>query len=172
MVVVAETVVVEPMREADVSVVCAIERRCYPVPWHEHAYLTEIANRSACYLVARVEGAIVGYAGMWVVMDEAHITTIAVDIPFRRRHIGERLLLSLVEEAVYRQAARASLEVREHNMAAQRLYAKYGFRAAAMRKRYYSDNQENALVMWVDQLQEPDYWRKLDDLRGALPAPE
>jgi [ribosomal protein S18]-alanine N-acetyltransferase len=169
MVAVTYRVIVEPMRDADVPAVAAIERRCYPVPWHENAYHTEIANRSACYLVARQAGVIVGFAGMWVVMDEAHITTLAVDKPCRRQHIGERLMLSLVEEAVYRQATRASLEVREHNDAAQRLYTKYGFRRAALRKRYYSDNQENAVVMWVDELQEPAYWRKLDDLRAALP---
>lgn len=168
MVSISHRLLIEPMRTADVEAVSAIERRCYPVPWHENAYHTEIANRSACYLVARLGGTIVGYAGMWVVMDEAHVTTVAVDIPYRRRYIGERLFLSLMEEAIYRQAAHASLEVREHNVGAQRLYSKYGFRPAAMRRRYYSDNQENAIVMWVNELQTPAYWALLDDLRAML----
>lgn len=147
-----EGATIGPMRLADVAAVADIDRRCYPVPWDPHAYVTELGNRSACYLVAHVRGEIVGYAGMWVVMDEAHITTLAVSPQHRRRGIGERLLVGLLEEAIWRGAVRASLEVRQHNHAAQALYRKHGFRTAALRKRYYSDNQENAIVMWVDDL--------------------
>lgn len=157
------TVTIDPMTDADVKQIAEIERHCYALPWHENAYHTEIANRCAVYLVARVDGEPVGYAGMWVVMDEAHITTIAVDPPHRGRHIGERLLHSLLSEAVRRNAVRASLEVREHNTVAQTLYEKYLFRRAAIRKNYYTDNHENAIVMWIDGMQDDDYRRMLAD---------
>src|SRR5262249_59372448 len=90
------------------------------------------------------------------------------DMPFRGRKIGERLLQALMEEATYRGADRATLEVRENNIAAQNLYRKYGFRDAAIRKNYYTDNRENALVMWADHMRDPAYKQKLRELRSQL----
>jgi ribosomal-protein-alanine N-acetyltransferase len=168
MAIIIDPVSIEPMRRSDVPTVSAIERRCYATPWHENAYYTELSNRCACYLVARLDGQIVGYAGMWVIMDEAHITTLAVDPPHRGKKIGERLLLNLLEEAIIAGASRATLEVREHNVVAQQLYRKYGFREAAIRKNYYTDNQENAIVMWVDDLRTPEYRQRLARLRHQL----
>src|SRR5258708_24803021 len=103
---------------------------------------------------------------MWVIMDEAHITTLAVDHPFRGRKIGERLLQALMEEATYRGADRATLEVREHNVVAQNLYRKYGFRDAAIRKRYYTANHQNALGMSADTLRAPEYAQNRPELRS------
>ena len=164
MAILVEYVSIEPMRNADVEQVGKIERRSYPTPWHEHAYLTEINNRSACYLVARTAGVVVGYAGMWVVMDEAHITTLAVAPEQRGKGIGERLLQALLEQAYLMGASRATLEVRERNVVAQSLYRKYGFREAAIRKNYYADNHENALVMWVDEIDSSRYRQRLREL--------
>src|SRR5205807_7845777 len=107
-------------------------------------------------------------AGMWVIMDEGHITTIAVDPQLRGRRIGERLMHGMLEEAIYRGATRATLEVREHNVVAQNLYRKYGFREAAIRKNYYTDNQENAIIMWADDIHDPAYARRLRQLRNEL----
>jgi ribosomal-protein-alanine N-acetyltransferase len=118
--------------------------------------------------VARLDRRIVGYGGMWVVMDEAHITTLAVDPPFRRRKIAQRLLMALLEEAVILGAVRATLEVRETNLAAQNLYHKFGFRVTGVRKAYYTDNGENALVMWAEGIGEPEYVGRLEALRKAL----
>src|SRR5262245_2483584 len=112
MAIIIDPVSVEPMRRADVEAVSAIERRCYTTPWHENAYYTELSNRSACYLVARLDGQVVGYGGMWVIMDEAHITTLAVDPPHQGKKIGERLLQGMLEEAILHGASRATLEVR------------------------------------------------------------
>jgi len=168
MAIIIDPVSVEPMRRADVPSVSAIERRCYPTPWHENAYYTELTNRSACYLVARLDGQVVGYAGMWVIMDEAHITTLAVDPPHQGKKIGERLLQAMLEEAILHGATRATLEVREHNYKAQNLYRKYGFREAAIRKNYYTDNQENAVVMWVDDLRDPAYRERLRELKHQM----
>jgi [ribosomal protein S18]-alanine N-acetyltransferase len=168
MAILIDPVSVEPMRRSDITAVSAIERRSYATPWHENAYYTELSNRSAIYLVARLGGEVIGYCGMWVIMDEAHITTIAVDPRQRGRKIGERLMLAMMEEAVVIGAARASLEVREHNVAAQNLYRKFGFREAAIRKNYYTDNHENAVVMWVDELRTLAYERRLRELKQAL----
>ena len=168
MAIIIDPVSIEPMRYADVEAVARIERRCYPTPWNPNAYYTELSNRSASYFVARAEGQVVGYAGMWVIMDEAHITTIAVEPEHRGLKIGERLLVALLEDAIYRGGSRASLEVREHNVVAQNLYRKYLFRDAAIRKNYYSDNNENALVMWVDDIRDLDYQENLGELKRQL----
>jgi ribosomal-protein-alanine N-acetyltransferase len=168
MAILIDPVSVEPMRKADIQSISAIEKRCYATPWHENAYHTELTNRSACYLVARYAGEVIGYGGMWVIMDEAHITTLAVDPAHRGKKIGERILHSLLEEAIINGASRATLEVREHNQIAQGLYRKYGFREAAIRKNYYTDNQENALVMWVDDIGSSAYAQELRELKHQL----
>jgi len=140
------------MKRDDTPKVMEIERECFPVPWHESAYLTELANRSAYYIVSTIDEEIVGYAGMWVIIDEAHITTLGVCKSSRGHKIGEQLLVGLLEEAMKRGAKRATLEVRQSNQVAQNLYVKYGFKPAAVRRGYYTDNHENALVMWIDDM--------------------
>lgn len=170
MAIIVDPVSVEPMRRQDVEQVSAIERRCYPTPWHETAYYTELTNRCAVYFVARLDRQVVGYGGMWVVMDEAHITTLAVSPEYRGRKIGERLLYALLEEAAVQGATRATLEVRERNVVAQNLYRKYGFREAAIRRNYYTDNQENAVVMWADDIASPAYAEQLRMLHRELYA--
>ena len=156
------------MQPEDVPLVMVIERECFPIPWRESAYLTEVANRSAYYIVACVNSEIVGYGGMWAIMDEAHITTLGVSKACRGRKIGEQVLAALLEEAIRRQARRATLEVRESNTAAQNLYRKYGFQPAAIRRGYYTDNDENALVMWVDNLSGLGYSAKFKELKQRL----
>ena len=163
-----ELVRIDRMQRGDVPRVMEIERQSFTTPWHESAYLTELANRSAYYIVARVGDKIVGYSGMWVIMDEAHITTIAVDPEHRGRKIGEQVLIAMLEEAQRRGARRATLEVRESNEVAQNLYRKYGFVPAAIRRGYYSDNGENAIVMWVDDILSPHYQSLLADLKRRL----
>jgi len=140
------------MNREDLPRVMEVERECFPTPWQESAYITELSNRSAYYIVATVDDLIVGFAGMWVIADEAHITTLGVARDWRGKKIGEQLLIGLLDEAISRGARRATLEVRESNTVAQNLYSKYGFRPAAIRRGYYTDNHENAIVMWVDDL--------------------
>lgn len=156
------------MQREDVPRVMEIERECFPTPWHESAYLTELANRSAYYVVACVGGEIVGYAGMWVIMDEAHITTLGVAANSRGAKIGERLLVALLDEGMRRHVRRATLEVRQSNTVAQNLYRKYDFAPAAIRRGYYTDNHENAVVMWIDNLREPDFLRRYDEHKRLL----
>lgn len=157
------------MRLEDIPRVLEIERQSFRTPWPRDAYTHELTeNRLAAYLVARADDDIVGFAGMWVILDEAHITTIAVDPAYRGQHVGERLLVGLIDSALSRGARWMTLEVRKSNDTAQALYKKYGFREIGVRKGYYSDNREDAIVMWSGNLQEKDYQRKLGELREAL----
>lgn len=156
------------MQPEDVPAVMVIELECFAVPWRESAYLTELANRSAYYIVACIDSEIVGYGGQWVIMDEAHITTLGVSGKHRGCKVGERVLVALLEEALRHEARRATLEVRESNQVAQNLYKKYGFQPAAIRRGYYTDNHENALVMWVDNLSGIAYTAKFNELKQRL----
>jgi len=155
----------------DLSAVHAIERASFSVPWPDDAYRNELStNRLASYVVARAEDAVVGFAGLWVMVDEAHVTTFAVDPQWRRRGVGQRLLLALVDLAIARRAREATLEVRLSNMPARRLYEKYGFRPVGIRPRYYSDNGEDALIMTTDGLDSAAMHARLANLRAALDA--
>jgi ribosomal-protein-alanine N-acetyltransferase len=157
------------MTYADIPAVHAIERRSFSVPWPDDAYRNELAtNRLASYVVARADDAVVGFAGLWVMVDEAHVTTFAVDPRWRRRGIGERMLLALLDISVARHAREATLEVRLSNMPARRLYEKYGFRPVGIRPRYYSDNGEDALIMTTDALESPAMRDRIAALRAAL----
>jgi [ribosomal protein S18]-alanine N-acetyltransferase len=162
---------VEPMTVDDLRAVHAIERASFSVPWPDDAYRNELlTNRLASYVVARAGDEIAGFGGLWVMVDEAHITTFAVDPRWRRRGVGEWLLLGLLDRAVERRAREATLEVRLSNVPARRLYEKYGFRPVGIRPRYYSDNGEDALIMTTDALAAPAMRARLARLRDALEA--
>ena len=139
---------VERMDPCDLDVVLAIERACFTSAWTRESYLVELRNPSSWYLVARHAGEVIGYGGVWVIEDEAHITTLAVHQARRRRGLGSLLLSHLLGVAAARGAARATLEVREQNLAAQSLYGKFGFEKTGELFRYYGDTGENAVVMW------------------------
>ena len=156
------------MRDEDVEIVAALDRKCFPTPWSVSAYITEVHNPSGYYIVAKSDGRVVGYAGMWLIMDESHITTIGVEPSFRGMKIGERMLVNLLDEAVHRGARRATLEVRRHNLVAQNLYLKYCFRFAAVRKGYYTNNNEDALVMWVDDMSSDDFLKVFRTRKAEL----
>lgn len=162
-------IVVDRMTVDDLIVVQVIERESFSTPWPAHAYRQEIEqNRLAHYIVARFRGAIVGFAGIWLLVDEAHITTFATRTAWRRQGIGERLLVALLELARARGAKEATLEVRPSNIPAKRLYEKYGFKVVGVRPRYYSDNSEDALIMTTDSLDGRPMRERLAELRAAL----
>ncbi len=164
-------VMVQPMTVADLPDVQVIERVSFTTPWPANAYRQELeANRLAHYLVARIGERIVAYGGIWLMVDEAHVTTFAVHPGYRRRGIGERLLLALLDLAIDRQAREATLEVRLSNLPARRLYEKYGFRPVGIRPRYYSDNQEDALIMTTEPLELPAMRERIARLRAELDA--
>lgn len=148
-------VVVDPMRMDDVAAVHEIERLSFRTPWPAYAFEQELrANRLARYIVARAGDRIVGFAGIWMMVDEAHVTTFGVHPDWRRQAIGRQLLLNLVELADSIGARRMTLEVRESNVAAQALYQRFGFEVVGRRKAYYSDDGEDALVMTTPGLAE------------------
>ncbi len=111
---------------------------------------------------------IIGFAGLWLMVDEAHVTTIAMHPNFRRLGLGELMLVSLIDIAYHIGAKRVTLEARVSNYTAQNLYRKYGFREAGVRYRYYSDNQEDAVIMWTDEINSPVYKQKFQELKAKL----
>jgi ribosomal-protein-alanine N-acetyltransferase len=161
---------IEPMSLQDLPRVREIEAGSFAVPWPRDAYRAEIQdNKVADYIVARDDdGAVVGFAGMWVIFDEAHVTTIAVDRRHRGMRIGSRLMLALIDRALRRGARWMTLEVRPSNSVALRMYRTLGFRDVALRKRYYSDNGEDAVVMWSGNLLDPAAQARLDAVRRDL----
>ena len=162
---------VEPMRQEDLPAVHEIERRSFTTPWPAHAYRTEIeSNRLAHYRVVRLDGRVVAYAGIWLMVDEAHVTTFAVDPAYRRRGVGERLLLAMLDLAIDKGAREATLEVRLSNTAARSLYEKYGFRPVGIRPNYYSDDNEDALIMTTDALDDRRMRSRLAELRASIAA--
>lgn len=146
-------VTIDKMRLVHVDQVTWIEERVYSSPWSRNAFINEIMdNGLASYFVALLEGNVIGYAGIWTILDEAHITNLAVHPDYQCRGVGRMLLETLVQEAGRRGAARITLEVRLSNYRAQDLYRKFGFEPRGVRPRYYKD--EDALVMWLDNLQD------------------
>ncbi len=163
-------IVIEDMRLDDIPAVQIVENASFPLPWPANAFRHELSqNKNAHYIVAREGEHIVGYAGLWLSLDEAHITTFAVLPEYRRRKIGERMLLAIFERAERLGAEWLTLEVRASNLPAQRLYEKYGFRPAGIRRRYYSDNNEDAIIMWTERLRDRSVRDRVAKLREALP---
>lgn len=186
--------IVEPMSLGDLDQVIEIERVAFSAPWSARAYQFEIAQnehstmivvRPAPYVGDRLyqwlnslkllkPGPVLGYAGFWLLVDDAHVATIATHPQWRRRGLGELLLLSLLERGAELGALRATLEVRVSNQAAQGLYQKYGFETISRRRRYYSDNNEDAFIMSTEPFQTPSFQANLHlcriDLHARLQA--
>lgn len=159
------------MRRRHLRSVLRIESRVYPVPWSMSLFLSELALRSTrAYYVAFVGKQLVGYAGLMMTLDDGHITTIAVDPAWHRHKVGSRLLLAVVREALRRGATSLTLEVRLSNKAAQTLYRRFGFRPVGVRKNYYSETKEDALVMWAEEVAGPDYARLLVSIEAEIPG--
>jgi [ribosomal protein S18]-alanine N-acetyltransferase len=171
---------VDPMSVDDLTAVVGIEALAVAQPWPLSAYQRDLeTNRSAWYCVARAPGPtptacptdaarVVGFGGMWIQVDEAHITMIAVHPRFRRRRVGEVLLVRMIEEALARRAEVVTLEVRVSNLAGFRLYRKYGFVEVGRRRGYYADTGEDGLIMTTPDLDDPTWRVRFDRLAGAL----
>jgi ribosomal-protein-alanine N-acetyltransferase len=180
--------VIEPMTLADLDSVMGIERVAFPTPWSARAYRYEITqNKQSTMVVARPRvhprgllawlrdhleptrpDSLLGYAGLWLLIDEAHICTIAVHPDRRREGLGELLLLALLDQGMELGARQATLEVRVSNLAAQRLYHKYGFEIVSIRKRYYSDNGEDAYIMTTPPFDTSEFQANLQERRCQL----
>jgi len=162
------------MSREDLEEVCFIERRTFPSPWSRGVFENELAKAggtrtgATIYLVAKIPGRVVGYTGLFQVGDEGHITNLAVDFKYRRKGIGTLLVLSLIESATRRGIKRLTLEVRKPNLVAQEFYRKFGFREVGLRKGYYSDTGEDAVVMWIGDITSEDCLKRLEGLREEL----
>jgi ribosomal-protein-alanine N-acetyltransferase len=155
---------VSEMTPADIPAVHAIESASFPTPWPPYAFREELeTNRMAHYLVVRAGMRVIAYAGIWLMVDEAHVTTFAVLPAYRRRGIGGLLLCELMAMSADLGAAVCTLEVRLSNGAARRLYGEFGFKPVGVRPRYYSDNGEDALIMTTDRLESPEMQQLLAD---------
>ena len=139
---------IRPMTRQDVPSVYAVERICFRTPWSKMALIGELRNDVAHYLVVEYEQRIVGYAGMWVLFDEAHITNVAILPAYRRSGFGTKLMLAMMELARLLGATAMTLEVRENNFGAQKMYEQLGFVQNGFRPRYYPDTGEGALLLW------------------------
>jgi ribosomal-protein-alanine N-acetyltransferase len=179
---------VERMQLADLRQVMAIERTAFPTPWPTSAYHHELTqNDLSTYLVVRERRVqtgplrhlarlsarpVLGYGGLWMIVDEAHISTLAVHPEWRGKSLGELLLVALIEAAMLRGAVVATLEVRVSNRVAQALYRKHAFAQVGRRKGYYTDNHEDALIMTTPRLDEPRfaarYAARVERLRERL----
>lgn len=137
------------MIEEDIEGVLEIERQCFETPWSLNAFKMELKSDIALYIVARYEDKVVGYGGLWNILNEGHITNIAVSEEFRNKGIGSKILSELIEVSKSKNTSSMTLEVRRNNESAKHLYKKYGFEEAGVRPKYYADNNEDAIIMWL-----------------------
>lgn len=135
------------MTPLDLEQVMTIEQEAFSLPWSRQSYENELNNQYANYLVIDYQGDVSGYGGIWVIFDEAHITNVAIASNFRGRGWGRMLMLELEKLACRKRAVRILLEVRPSNRTAIAMYHGLGFMVSGLRKQYYSDNNEDAIVM-------------------------
>lgn len=149
---------IQPMQKNEVDKVLKIEEQAYgDHHWSKDSFYGELSNDLAHYYSAfDLEGNLIGYAGSWQILDEAHITTIAVKPELKRKKIGEALLNKILEECYKNEIKYITLEVRASNIPAISLYEKYGFKSLGTRKGYYQNNNEDALIMWTENI----FWDK------------
>ncbi len=163
---------ITPMRRRHLRQVLRIDHAVYPRPWSLGLYLGELATiEGRSYLVARRGASVLGYAGLMVIVNDAHVTTVAVAPAHQHQGIATRLLLVLLRDAVTLGAERVTLEVRASNREAQALYGRFGFAPAGVRKGYYVDNREDAVIMWAIDVATPAYAERLAAIEASLPSP-
>lgn len=142
--------ILRKMTKNDVDGVYAVEVKSFSEPWSKESIKGELKNKLSHYIVCEVDGKIVGYIGSWIIIDEAHITNVAVDPAYRGNKIGSLLIEELVKYSKENRIKAITLEVRISNIVAQNLYKKYGFLPGGVRKEYYQDNKEDAMIMWKE----------------------
>ena len=147
------SVKIEPMKKENLDDVIAIEEKAYGQHhWSKDSFMSELANELAKYFCAFDGDKLIAYCGCWQILEEAHITNIAVTPEYRQKHVGEALLTTIIEECYKNMAKYITLEVRIGNKPAIGLYEKYGFKSLGTRKGYYQDNNEDALIMWTENI--------------------
>jgi ribosomal-protein-alanine N-acetyltransferase len=162
-------VAIERMRPEDIPAVQVIEREIFLSPWPRNAYATELAqNRQASYIVLREDGELVGYAGLWKVVHEAHVTTIGVRGQDQGKGYGKTLFAALIQRSYELGARWMTLEVRAGNLHAIHLYEWFGFKSIGRRRGYYTDNGEDAVIMWSDSIHAPAFKSRFIDIFSSI----
>ena len=158
------------MTNNDIEDVVTIEEEAYGEHhWSKSSFYDEMSNNLAHYYSAKTsDGKLVGYAGTWHILDEGHITTIAVKKDYMRKHIGEAIIVKILEDCYDSGIKYLTLEVRVSNTPAINLYTKYGFNSLGTRKGYYQDNNENALIMWTENIFYDKFKSKFIENRNKL----
>ncbi|WP_301107099.1 ribosomal protein S18-alanine N-acetyltransferase [Sporosarcina sp.] len=147
----SEDIIFRKMTMADIRAVADIERESFATPWTEEIFEHELSgNAYSHYIVAELDGEIIGHCGMWIVLDECHITNVAVRSKVRGKGYGEELMRQAMELCRLNEVKTMTLEVRVSNEPARTLYRKLGFQEGGIRKNYYTDDHEDGLVMWVE----------------------
>ena len=165
-------ITIAPMRRRHLTRVMETEAQVYSQPWTRVLFESELARpESRCYLIARSGAVVVGHCGVLFLAGEGHITTIAVDPVFQRRHVAARLLTAQLKAAIGRGAPAMTLEVRVGNRPAQELYRQFGFAPAGIRPRYYPDNGEDAIIMWLHDLDGPECAARVASIEATFVAP-
>ncbi|WP_160678555.1 ribosomal protein S18-alanine N-acetyltransferase [Clostridium sp. C8-1-8] len=139
---------IEPMELDSIEKVLEISELSFPIPWSRKSFEQELSNVFANYFVAKSNAEVIGYGGMWIIIDEGHITNIAVHPKYRNQGVGDKILSKMIATCNEKKVIAMTLEVRLSNLAAQKLYSKYGFISEGIRKKYYEDNGEDAIIMW------------------------
>jgi len=164
-------VILRSMQKEDVKQIMEIESVSFGSHhWTEHSFISEMNNPLGSYFTAidKKKQKVIGYCGFWLICDEAHITTIAVHPDYRQNKIGELLLQKMINTGYSKMAKWFTLEVRASNIAAQGLYTKYDFKSLGTRKKYYQDNDEDALIMWTENIWDSKFKNKFSELEEKL----
>lgn len=159
-------VVFRTMTLADIPSAVELERATYPEPWSEGVFTDELSRSDRVYILAEHDGELVGFGGLMLVEEDAHVTTLAVRSNIRNGGLGTRLMLQLIDAGLERGSQNLTLEVRATNAAAQRLYARFGMVAVGVRKHYYRD--DDAVIMWATEINQPEYAARLSEIRASL----
>lgn len=162
---------IRTMKDKDINEIMKIESVSFGSHhWTKESFRSEIRNSTGNYyvLIDNDRGKLVGYAGFWLIMEECHVTTIAVHPDYRRKSLGELLLQHLIAKSKACGAKWMTLEVRSSNLGAQNLYYKYGFSSLGLRRKYYQDNNEDALIMWTNDIYSQEFTDNALALKGFL----
>jgi ribosomal-protein-alanine N-acetyltransferase len=144
-------IIIDFMKEEDIDEILNISSLSFSISWSKNSYIQELTNPVARYLVAKIDNKVIGFIGTWIVLDESHITNIAVHPNHRKQGIASKLVKELLNYCKTQGCISYTLEVRSTNKAAKSLYEKYNFKQDGVRKGYYEDNKEDAIIMWLKE---------------------
>lgn len=165
-----EEYVIQKMTHKDIDDILQIEELCYGAHhWSHDAFITELNNKISSYhTILNKENKCVGYMGIWKIMDEAHVTNLSVHPDYQNKKLAHRLLLASIDECYKEKIKYITLEVRVSNKKAIGLYEKFGFKSLGLRKKYYQDNNEDAIIMWSENIFNKEYKNLYDKIKSDL----